>query len=172
MKIESFIPYFNSDSYVINHHNGLELLALQVGTTPLSVDAAKMLTQTATNACQLALQNRAQSHSSSRSLSRASSTTSARTHSCNSWYGMPQDPFWVNAEDLTPEVTLHNISINLPSMDGPADGAIFESNHLVKIADIRSKFVQNLVKVGKTSPPLHPAPQLYFRGTFKLYTKL
>ena len=62
VKIESFIPYFDSDRYVIDHHNGdvylsdresnnIELLDLQAGMTPLSVDAAKMLTQTATNAC-------------------------------------------------------------------------------------------------------------------------
>ena len=60
VKIEPFIPYFGSDRYVIDHHNGdvylwdresnnIEPLALQAGTTPLSADAAKMLTQTATN---------------------------------------------------------------------------------------------------------------------------
>ena len=62
VKIESFIPYFGSDRYMINHHNGdiylwdresnnIEPLALQAGTTPLSADAVKMLTQTTTNAC-------------------------------------------------------------------------------------------------------------------------
>ena len=77
VKIKSFIPYFDLDRYVIDHHNGdmylwdresenIEPLALQAGTTPLSVDAVKMLTQTTANACQLALQNRPQSHSSSR----------------------------------------------------------------------------------------------------------
>ena len=35
-------------------------------------------------------------------------------------------------------------------MDGPADGAVFKLNHLAEIADIRSKLVQNLAKVGKT----------------------
>ena len=61
VKIESFIPYFDSDRYVIDHHNGdvylwdresniIEPLALQAGTTPLSADAVKMLAQTATNA--------------------------------------------------------------------------------------------------------------------------
>ena len=61
VKIESFVPYFNTDRYVIDHHNGdvylwdresnnMELLALQAGTTPLSADAVKMLTQTAANA--------------------------------------------------------------------------------------------------------------------------
>ena len=61
VKIEPFIPHFGSDRYMINHHNGdvylwdresnnIEPLALQAGTTPLSVDAAKMLTQTAANA--------------------------------------------------------------------------------------------------------------------------
>ena len=60
VKIELFTPYFGSDRYVINHHDGdiylwdresnnIEPLALQAGTTPLSVDAAKMLTQTTTN---------------------------------------------------------------------------------------------------------------------------
>ena len=45
VKIESFIPYFNSDRYGIDHHNGdvhlwdresniIELLAFQAGTTP------------------------------------------------------------------------------------------------------------------------------------------
>ena len=62
VKIKSFIPYFGSDRYVIDHHNGdiylwdresnnIEPLALQAGTTPLSVDAAKMLAQTTANAC-------------------------------------------------------------------------------------------------------------------------
>ena len=61
VKIESFIPYFGSDRYMINHHNGdvylwdresnnIEPLALQAGTTPLSADAVKMLAQTAANA--------------------------------------------------------------------------------------------------------------------------
>ena len=61
VRIEPFIPYFGSDRYVINHHNddvylwdresnNIEPLALQAGTTPLSVDAAKMLAQTAANA--------------------------------------------------------------------------------------------------------------------------
>ena len=60
VKIEAFIPYFDSDRYVIDHHNGdvylwdresnvIESLALQAGTTPLSADEVKMLTQTATN---------------------------------------------------------------------------------------------------------------------------
>ena len=44
-------------------------------------------------------------------------------------------------EDMTLEATLHNISINPSSMDGPADRTIFESNHLAEIADIRSKLV-------------------------------
>ena len=146
VKIESFIPYFNTDRYVINHHNGdvylwdresnnIKLLALQAGTTPLSADAVKMLTQTATNAHQLALQNRSQSHSSSRS-SQTALRASARTHSCNSHHGTPQDPFWANAYDPTLEATLHNISIDPSSMDGPADGEIFRSNHLGEIADI------------------------------------
>ena len=62
VKIKSFISYFDSGRYVINHHNGdvylwdresnnLELLALLAGTMSLSVDAMKMLAQTATNAC-------------------------------------------------------------------------------------------------------------------------
>ena len=61
VKIELFMPYFNMDRYVIDHHNGdvylwdreiknIEPLALQVGTTPLSVDTVKMLTQTTANA--------------------------------------------------------------------------------------------------------------------------
>ena len=75
---------------------------------------------------------------------------SARTHSCNSHYGTLQDLFWTNAEDPTLETTLFNISIDPASMDGPADGEIFESNHLGEIADIWSKLIQNLVKVGKT----------------------
>ena len=61
VKIELFVPYFDTDRYVINHHNGdvylwdresnnIKPLALQVGTTPLSVDTAKMLAQTTTNA--------------------------------------------------------------------------------------------------------------------------
>ena len=60
VKIELFMPYFDMDRYVINHHNGdvyfwdresnnIELLALQAGTTSLSVDTVKMLTQTTTN---------------------------------------------------------------------------------------------------------------------------
>ena len=160
VKIESFIPYFNTDRYVINHHNGdvylwdresnnIEPLALQAGTTPLSVDAVKMLTQTTANAHQLTLQNRSQSCSSSRS-SWTASRVSARTHSCNSCHGTPQDPFWANAYDPTLEATLHNISIDPSSMDGPADREIFRSNHLGEIADIQSKLIQNLAKVGET----------------------
>ena len=63
VKIELFMPCFDTDRYVIDHHNGdvylwdresnnTEPLALQVGTTPLSVDTVKMLTQTSVNACQ------------------------------------------------------------------------------------------------------------------------
>ena len=132
VKIELFIPYFGLDRYVIDHHNGdvylwdresnnIEPLALQAGTTPLSVDAVKMPTQTTANMCQLALQSRSLSHSSSRP-SCASSRSSARTHSQNSHYGTLQDPFWINAEDMTLKATLHNISINTSSMNGPADG--------------------------------------------------
>ena len=91
VKIESFIPYFSSDRYVTDHHNGdiylwdresnkTEPLALQAGTTPLLADPAKMITQTATNTCQLALQSRSLSHSSSRS-SHALSRSSTRSHS-------------------------------------------------------------------------------------------
>ena len=60
VKIELFVPYFDTDRYMINHHNGdlylwdresnnIKLLAIQVGTTPLSADTVKMLAQTATN---------------------------------------------------------------------------------------------------------------------------
>ena len=60
VKIEPYIPYFGSDRYVIDHHNGdvylwdresnnIEPLALQASTTPLSVDTVKMLAQTAAN---------------------------------------------------------------------------------------------------------------------------
>ena len=139
VRIETFIPYFGTDMYMIDINN-LELLALQAGTTPLLVDAAKMLSQTATNAHQVALQNRSHSHSASRSDSRSSSRASARGPSHNSHYRTPHDPFWVNMEDMTLEATLH-ISINPSSMDEPADGAIFEANHLAEIADIRSKLV-------------------------------
>ena len=64
------------------------------------------------------------------------SRASARTHSHNSCYRAPHDPYWINAEDLILEDTLHNISINPSTIDGPADGAIFELNHLAEIADI------------------------------------
>ena len=174
VKIELFVPYFDTDRYVINHHNGdvylwdresnnIEPLALQVGTTPLSVDTAKMLTQTTTNTCQLTMQNRSQSHSSSRS-SLTASRASARTDSCNSCYRTPHDPCWINAEDLTLENTLHNISINPSTIDGPADGAIFKLNHLAEIVDIWSKLIWNLAKVGKTYHHLHaqflnPSPE-------------
>ena len=174
IKIELFLPYFDTDRYVINHHNGdvylwdresnnIELLALQVDTTPLSADTVEMLTQTAANACKLALQNRSQSHSSSRS-SLTASRASARTHSHNSCYRTPHDPYWINAEDLTLEDTLHNISINPSSIDGPADGVIFELNHLAEITNIQSKLIQNLVKVGKTyhhlcTQLLNPSPE-------------
>ena len=157
VRIEAFIPYFDSDKYVIEHHNGdvylwhresnsIEQLALQVGTTPLSADAVKILTQTTANACCLALQNRPQSHSSLH----ASSRSSTSTHSQNSHYRTPHDPCWINGEDMTLEATLHNISINPSSMDDPADGEIFESNHLAEMADVWSKLIWNLVKVGKT----------------------
>ena len=91
VKIESFIPYFGSDRYVIDHHNGdvylwdresnnIEPFALQAGTTPLSADAAKMLVQTATNVHRPALQSRSLSCNTSRS-SCASSRSSTRSHS-------------------------------------------------------------------------------------------
>ena len=87
VKIESFIPYFGSDRYMINHHNGdiylwdresnnIEPLALQAGTTPLSVDAVKMLAQTTTNAHHLTLQSRSLSHRSSHA-----SRSSTKSHS-------------------------------------------------------------------------------------------
>ena len=174
VKIELFMPYFDTDRYVTDHHNGdvylwgresnnIKLLALQVGTTPLSVDTVKMLTQTTANVHQLTMQNRSQSHSSSRS-SLTASRASARTNSCNSCYRTPHDPCWINAEDLTLENTLHNISINPSTIDGPADKAIFESNHLAEIVDIWSKLIQNLVKVGETYCHLHaqllnPSPE-------------
>ena len=108
------------------------------------------------------MQNRSQSHSSSRT-SLTASRASARTHLCNSCYRTPHDPYWINAEDLTLENTLHNISINPSTIDGPADGAIFELNHLAEIADIQSKLIWNLVKVGKTyhhlcAQLLNPSP--------------
>ena len=60
VKIELSMPYFDMDRYVINHHNGdvylwdresknIKPLALQAGTTPLSADTVKMLTQTTAN---------------------------------------------------------------------------------------------------------------------------
>ena len=122
-----------------------------------------MLTQTTTNTCQLTMQNRSQSHSSSRS-SLTASRASARTHSCNSHYRTPHDCYWINAEDLTLENTLHDISINPSTINGPADGAIFESSHLAEIADIQGKLIWNLAKVGKTychlcTRLLNPSPE-------------
>ena len=174
VKIESFISYFGSDRYMIDHHNGdiylwdresnnIEPLALQAGTTPLSVDAVKMVAQTATNMCWLALQSRSLSCSASRS-SCALSRSSTRSHSWNSCYGTPQDPFWTGTEDTTLEATLHNISINPSSMDRPAKDEIFKSNHLGEIADIWSKLIWNLAKVGETyhhilAQILNPSPE-------------
>ena len=65
---------------------------------------------------------------------------------------------------MTLEATLHNISINPSSIDGPADGEIFESNHLAEIADIQSKLIWNLAKVGETychlcAQLLNPSPE-------------
>ena len=37
---------------------------------------------------------------------------------------------------MTLEATLHNISIDPSSMEGPTKGEIFESSHLGEIADI------------------------------------
>ena len=51
---------------------------------------------------------------------------------------------------MTLVATHHNISINPASMDGPADGEIFKSNYLGEIAEIWSKLIQNLAKVGET----------------------
>ena len=109
------------------------------------------------------MQNRSQSCSSSRS-SLTASRASARTHSHNTCYRTPHDPHWINAEDLTLENTLHNISINPSTIDGPADGEIFKSNHLAEIADIQSKLIQNLAKVGETyhhlcTQLLNPSPE-------------
>ena len=86
VRTEAFIPYFDSEKYVISHHNGdvylwhresnsIEQLTLQAGTAPLAADAVNMLTQTTTNACCLALQNRPQSCSSLHTSSRSSSRT-------------------------------------------------------------------------------------------------
>ena len=88
----------------------------------------------------------------------------SRTHSCNTCYRTPHDPHWINAEDLTLENTLCNISINPSTIDGLADGAIFESNHLAEITGIQSKLIWNLAKVGKTyhhlhTQLLHPSPE-------------
>ena len=146
VKKKLFMPYFDTDRYVTDHCNGdvylwdresnnTEPLALQLGTTPLSVDTVKTLIQTAANTCQLTLQNRSQSHSSSRS-SLTASRASARTPLHNSCYRMAHDPYGINAEDVTLEDTFHNISINPSTIDGPADGAIFELHHLAEIADI------------------------------------
>ena len=65
---------------------------------------------------------------------------------------------------MTLEATIHNISINPSSIDGPADGEIFESNHLAEITDIQSKLIWNLAKVGKTyhhlcAQLLNPSPK-------------
>ena len=65
---------------------------------------------------------------------------------------------------MTLEATLHNISINPSSMDGPTEGEIFESNHLGEIANIWSKFIWNLAKVGETyhhicAQILNPSPE-------------
>ena len=60
VRIETFIYYFETDLFIIDHHNGdvylydkdlrsLELLAIQASTTPLLAEAVKMLAQTATN---------------------------------------------------------------------------------------------------------------------------
>ena len=148
------IDHHNSDVYLWDQEtNDLEPLALQATATPLTVDAVKMLTQTPANVRWLALQNRSLSHGSSR-CSR-SSRASTRGPSCNSHYGTLAGTPCVNLEDLTLERTLHNISINPSSMDGPADEAIFESNHLAEIADIRSKLICNLAKVSKTYHQVH-----------------
>ena len=109
------------------------------------------------------MQNRSQSHSSSRS-SLTASRASVRTPLDNTYYRTPHDPHWINAEDLTLENTLHDISINPSTIDGPADGAIFESNHLAEITDIQSKLIWNLAKVGETYCHLHaqllnPSPE-------------
>ena len=92
-----------------------------------------------------------------------SSSASPRRPSYNSCYGTLAGTPWVNLQDLTLEPTLHNISINPSSMDRPADRAIFESNHLAEIADVRSKLIHNLVKVSETyhwvrAQLLNPSP--------------
>ena len=56
----------------------------------------------------------------------------------------------VHMEEMSLDMTLHNISINPSSMDGPAGEEIFESNHLGEIADIRSKLVLNLAKFSES----------------------
>ena len=109
------------------------------------------------------MQNRSHSRSSSRS-SLTASRASTRTPSCNTCYRTPHDPYWVNEDDLTLESTLHNISINPSTIDGPADGAIFKSNHLAEIMDIQSKLIRNLGKVGETyrhlcAQLLNPSPE-------------
>ena len=87
VRIKTFIPYFETDLFMIDHHTGnvylydrehqsTELLAFQATNSPLLADAAKMLAQTAANAHHLALQNCTLSRSSSRTSSSASSRAS------------------------------------------------------------------------------------------------
>ena len=60
------------------------------------------------------------------------------------------DPFMTGLHDLTLELTLHNISINPTTMDRPADGTIFKSNHLGELVDVCSKLIINLDKAAET----------------------
>ena len=90
--IELFIPYFETDLFVIDHHTcdlylydrdnrGVELLAIQASTLPISVDRAKMMAQMCANSQHLALLNRSTSRASYRAssqVSRLSSRASSR----------------------------------------------------------------------------------------------
>ena len=143
--IEVFIPYFKTDLFMINHHmvdlflydrdnRGIELLAIQASCSPIPADRAKLMVQMCANSWHLALLNqstsrvsskassqasRSSSRASSRAKSRASNTSRSSRH-CQDSNG----PFLVGPHNLTLESTLHNISIDLTTMDSPVDGTL------------------------------------------------
>ena len=92
------------------------------------------------------------SRTSSRASSRASSRVSHTSRS-NRWGN--DEPFLVGPEDVTLESTLHNISIDPETMDGPADGNIFESNHLGELVDVHSKLFWKLAKAAESYCHIH-----------------
>ena len=185
VKIESFVPYFNTDRYVIDHHNGDVYLwdrgKQQHGTVgpsrqalpPLSADAVKMLTP---NCCQCTLTCLAEQISvpaAHQGNHGTASRASARTHSCNSCHGTPPRSFlgqciWPNPRSNPPQYLHWSIQHGQSSRwrDLQIEPPGRNCWHLKQTNLELSQGRWNL------SPLLCPASQSNVRGALKLYNQL